>query len=54
MIFDFIFVYFLLLLNETYWTLETQAHTARLGAHKGALSRRHVLLSHAGSIGFYV
>lgn len=54
MIFDFIFVYFLLVLNEAYWALETQVHTARLGAHKGALSLRPVLLSHAGSIGFYV
>lgn len=38
MIFDFIFVYFLPLLNEAHWPLETQAHTACLGAHKGPLS----------------
>lgn len=54
MIFDFIFVYFLPLLNEALWPVERQAHTACLGAHKGALSLRLVLLSHAGSFGFYV
>lgn len=54
MIFDFISVYFLPLLKEAHWPLGSQAHTVCLGAHKGALSLRHVLPSHAGSIGFCV